>query len=261
MIIVKNRQLLFSNREQYIGTSYDSQSTTREFVLDRINEDGTDLASLNFHIDMYYYDTGETDSDVLTKVVRTDKLILSWVVSSVTASHTGTVRANLRAYDESGLVKWSSYQNMFYVEDTDSPIDPPAGALSELERYERMIDGVVSSEAERVAAETARAAAEAERVTAETSREQAFTTAIEEFNRDREELEEMRDAAAQSAADADGSAEAAADSAALAATYSQIVVPRFHIDFSTMELIQDGQAEGVSFSLSESKELMFAITV
>lgn len=271
MIIVKNRQLLFSNREQYIGTSYDSQSTTREFVLDRINEDGTDLASLNFHIDMYYYDTGTTDSDVLTKVVREDKVILSWVISSVTVSHTGTIRANLRAYDTSGLVKWSSYQNLFYVEDTDSPIDPPEGALSELERYERLIDGVLASEAERVEAETGREEAEAERVLAEGLRQQTFETneqaredefseAIADFNRDRSELATMHDEAVEAADEAEDSATAAANSAAEAASYSRIVLPHFHIDFTTMELIQDDPGAGISFWLSSDKELMFEYT-
>ncbi|EXG84497.1 hypothetical protein K413DRAFT_1240 [Clostridium sp. ASBs410] len=42
-----------------------------------------------------------------------------------------------------------------------------------------------------------------------------------------------------------------------AAQYSSVVAPTFHIDWDTMELIQDTQGSGIVFSLDENKVLSF----
>jgi len=60
----------------------------------------------------------------------------------------------------------------------------------------------------------------------------------------------------QSKADADR----AKQEADRAAQYSAVVAPTFHIDFDTMELIQDTQGTGIEFSLDENKVLSFEFT-
>lgn len=57
----------------------------------------------------------------------------------------------------------------------------------------------------------------------------------------------------QSKADADR----AKQEADRAAEYSAVVAPTFHIDWDTMELIQDTQGTGITFSLDENKVLSF----
>jgi hypothetical protein len=60
----------------------------------------------------------------------------------------------------------------------------------------------------------------------------------------------------QSKADADR----AKQEADRAAQYSEVVAPTFHIDWDTMELIQDSQGTGITFSLDENKVLSFEFT-
>lgn len=57
----------------------------------------------------------------------------------------------------------------------------------------------------------------------------------------------------QSKADADR----AKQEADRAAQYSAVVAPTFHIDWNTMELIQDTQGTGIIFTLDENKVLSF----
>ena len=61
----------------------------------------------------------------------------------------------------------------------------------------------------------------------------------------------------QSKADADR----AKEEADRAAQYASIVPPTFHIDFTTMELIQDTQGSGITFTLDENKVLSFDYVV
>jgi len=60
----------------------------------------------------------------------------------------------------------------------------------------------------------------------------------------------------QSKADADR----AKDEADRAAQYSAVVAPSFHIDWNTMELIQDTQGTGIIFTLDENKVLSFQLS-
>lgn len=54
MIIVKNRELLIPANERYIGTPQDNLTDMRKFRLDRIVQNGYDLSSLTFRIDLKY---------------------------------------------------------------------------------------------------------------------------------------------------------------------------------------------------------------
>ena len=217
MIIVKNRQLLFSNREDYLGTPYDSGSTNRVFRLERINEDGTDLAKLDFNIDLKYMKDLSTDTAMLEKTEDDRYVYLTWNISDLPAAKEGAIKINLRGKDISGLIKWSSYQNVVYFEPTGSPITPSEEALTELEQYEsslkQLTDNLNLSETQRQEAESERVTAEQERVNAENERQQQFDEAMSEFNEDREELQGYVTSAEGSASAAAGSASAAAGSA------------------------------------------------
>lgn len=217
MIIVKNRQLLFSNREDYLGTPYDSGSTNRVFRLERINEDGTDLAKLDFNIDLIYMKDLSTDTAMLEKTEDDRYIYLTWNISDLPAAKEGAIKINLRGKDISGLIKWSSYQNVVYFEPTGSPITPSEEALTELEQYEsslkQLTDNLNLSETQRQEAESERVTAEEGRVNAENERQQQFDEAMSEFNEDREELQGYVTSAEGSAAAAAGSASAAAGSA------------------------------------------------
>lgn len=217
MIIVKNRQLLFSNNEDYIGTTYDRDSTNRVFRLDRINEDGVDLAKLDFNIDLVYMKDLTSDTDVLEKTVDDRYVYLTWLISEVTASKAGTIKINLRGKDISGLIKWASFQDLVYVSDSGQPITPSEEELSELEHVEAMLAQLRTdlnlSEAQRQENEAVRQENEAERVEAEKTRQEQFENTMDEFNEDKEDLHGYAVSAGESAAAAAGSASAAAGSA------------------------------------------------
>ena len=88
MILVKNRELLFSNREQYIGTPYDNNSETRLFAIDRLQMGGVDIADLSFRLDLKYAKTNTSDTSLLDKQITDDKGDLTWtIVNSRIASN------------------------------------------------------------------------------------------------------------------------------------------------------------------------------
>ena len=60
----------------------------------------------------------------------------------------------------------------------------------------------------------------------------------------------------QSKSDADR----AKEEADRAAQYSAVIAPSFHIDWNTMELIQDSQGTGITFTLDENKVLSFQLS-
>ena len=231
MILVINREMLIPNNERYIGTTYDEASMNRVFQIARYTNNGVDLSALSFKLDLEY-NTGDKDTSDLSKVVDDENITLTWEVPNSCLQVPGTAFINLRANDTNGTVKWASFRAAVYVEDTINTPGTYTGDLTELEQLEARVAGVISSENTRVAAEEARVAAEAARVTAETARETAederetsFDEAIAEFNETRQELEDMKDAAAASAAEA-------LIYKNICETYSDIVVPVFHVDFT-----------------------------
>lgn len=179
MIIVKNRQLLFSNRENYIGTSYDNNSTNLTFKLDRVNEDGYDMSGLIFNMSIRYSDTGTNDALVLEKDISDNSLILKAALPSSMTAHEGTHIVQLNGFEESGTFKWSSYQNVLYIENALEAVPVSAEKLTVLEQYEAKISGEIkkleTSETKRESAETERSEAEKLRASAETERAQAET--------------------------------------------------------------------------------------
>lgn len=193
MILVKNRQLLFSEEERYLGTTYDENSTNRIFRLERINEDGKDLASLDYNIDLIYMKDLTTDTAQLEKTVDDRYVYLTWLVSDISFSKPGAIKINLRGKEASGIVKWSSFQDIVYIAETGSPITPPEGSLTELEQIENQMSALSTSlqnaESERVTAEQERETAEQGRAAAESERQYEFEQTMGEFDEDKAQLE------------------------------------------------------------------------
>lgn len=112
-------------------------------------------------------------------------------------------------------------------------------------------DKLAATELERQAAQTARAGSE---VAATLAESWAVGGTGSRAGEDGNNSKYFSD---QSKADADR----AKEEADRAAQYASIVPPTFHIDFVTMELIQDTQGSGITFTLDENKVLSFDYVV
>mgnify|MGYP006928125053 CR=1 FL=1 len=246
MILVKNRELLFSNREQYIGTTYDNNSEIRIFSIDRLQMGGVDIAELSFRLDLKYAKTNTPDTSLLDKQITDDKVYLTWTIVNSVLQVTGPVFVNIRATDSTGTVKWSSYQAVVYVEEAINTPGSYTGGLTELEQLEKRIEEKTetldANEGERQANEikrqqnTAAAIARVDTATnrantasegAEAAMERANTAAVgveEATNRanvaasNTEQAITNATAAADAANTAAGSVEAAKEAANTAAT-------------------------------------------
>lgn len=230
MIIIKNREMLISDSEQHLGTTYDAETEKRLFKIPRPNA-GVDLADLTFNLDIKYPDA-TLDTTVLTKDVTDSAIILTWDITNMQLAQEGTIFVQMRAYDENVTARWSTFKAPFYVDGHFQTPKSYSGDLSELEILEAKFAGIETSEiqrqaaeAERAVAETLRSNAEEGRVAAETARENAFTAAIEDFNEDRQELSDMRDDAVQAAADAEMYKN-------IVELYADVIVPVFYVDYT-----------------------------
>lgn len=176
MIKVRNKVLIIPENELTVAAEGDKESVNRVFQIPRVQPDGTDLANMNFKLDIYYLDTNEKDRADLEKTISDDFATLTWTISSLTASHTGNAYIQLNAISETGSVRWRSYQAAVYIENSINAEKDTIG-LSELEEMEARIDKKITrldtAEDARAAAETGRIAAEKERESAEKERESA----------------------------------------------------------------------------------------
>lgn len=222
MIIVRNRELLIPQAEQYIGTTYDENADNRQFLIDRVTPGGVDLANLVFTLDIEY-SNGVKNSVAMTKEIQDEKVVLTWPITSSQLQITGTAFINLRAVNNvDGKVKWASFKAPVYIEDTIYTPGHYTGDLTELEQLEAACALMADQETLRVTAEN-------ERVAAEAAREAAFDAAIEDFNNDRSELKTYHDEAVEAAADAETYKD-------ICETYAGVVVPIFNVDFDDGEL-------------------------
>lgn len=213
MILVINRQMLFSNREQYIGTTADNNSEIRMFKMNRVNQGGTDLAHLTFKLDLEY-SNHEKDTCDLKKENTGDAIFLQWEIPSNALQVPGPIFANIRAADEIGAVKWSSFRGVFYSEEAINTPGAWEGKLSELEEAEKKLEAI-KEEAEQIKeeAETAKEEIKTASEMAENAKEEA-KTAAEEIKSAKEEVQ----ASAEGVKTAKAEAEAAAGEAKAAAT-------------------------------------------
>lgn len=136
MIIVKNRELLIPGPERYIGTTYDTDSENRQFLLSRFAQNGVDLSALTFRLDLKYANDA-TDTVVLDKEVTDTNIILTWDIGSSVLQVPGTLFIQLRAVDDEVTVKWSSFHAALYVERHLNTPGNYTGSLTEIEQMEQ----------------------------------------------------------------------------------------------------------------------------
>ena len=174
MIVVKNRELLIPKNEYYIGTTYDNNTESRLFKIDRLTVGGIDIGNLDFKLDIKYanggYDSAELDKELPE---GKDYILLTLHIVKSMLQVPGTLLINIRGLNTDGLVKWSSYVGALFVEDSINTPGHYTGDLTELEKLETRVEGVLTSEDERKSAELNRQSAEAERQSAESLRETA----------------------------------------------------------------------------------------
>lgn len=196
MILIKHKELLFANREQYIAAVGDTNAACRTFCLQRVTIDGVDLADLSFRLNAELPD-GSPDSSFLEKEIRDDEILLTWTIAATMTAQPGTCFINLRAHDDNGTLKWASFKAPVYVEGTTS--QPSAGGLSEIEELERHIDqklnSVDSAEQGRAKAEQEREQAEKDRVAADEERTRKTDEVISTFNENIEQAKKYATAA------------------------------------------------------------------
>ena len=135
MIEVINRELLIPREEYNIGTCYDDNTETRHFHLKRVTSSGIDLAALTFNLDVQYAD-GNTDAASLVKEVTDKDINLVLTINNSMLQVPGTVLVQIRALDEDGVCKWTSYKSAFFVEDHINTPGHYEGDLTQLEQYE-----------------------------------------------------------------------------------------------------------------------------
>lgn len=140
MIKVRNKILFIPESELSIAAAGDANSVTREFHIDRLQPDGIDLANLHFRLDIRYTDTDTLDHALLDPTVSDDRIALLWTVQKDNTAHPGSMFVNIRAFNDDGLVRWSSFQGAFYVEQTVGDGEASASQLSELEQLEKRYD-------------------------------------------------------------------------------------------------------------------------
>lgn len=174
MIVVKNRELLIPKNEYYIGTTYDNNTESRLFKIDRLTVGGIDIGNLDFKLDIKYanggYDSVELDKELPE---GKDYILLTLHIVKSMLQVPGTLLINIRGLNTDGLVKWSSYVGALFVEVAINTPGHYTGDLTELEKLETRVEGVLTSEDERKSAELERQSAEAERQSAESLRETA----------------------------------------------------------------------------------------
>ena len=175
MIIVKNRTLLFSNREQYLGTEYDNNTSVRTFKVPRISVDGIDIATLTFRMNTERPD-GTSVDDYLEKEILDDAILLTWKIRNEVLKISGTLFINIRATNSDGTVKWSTYKAPAYSEGSGRIPEIGGDAITDLERMEALIDELFEADVARNEAEKVREATETARVEAEKLREEKVKT-------------------------------------------------------------------------------------
>jgi hypothetical protein len=189
MISVRNRRMIVPPEEKTLGVATDNNSSVRVFSIPRYSAHDIDLSAMAFFLEFRYEDGSTNETAFQDMIVSEDNIQLTWQILSTDLKDEGTILLQLKANDMSGIVKWRSYIEPFYVGDC---IDAAGNYTGDLSAYEALVTRCVlieNAEVAREAAEDARIAAEAVRQTsevareaAEVSREQNTTTAINNTN-------------------------------------------------------------------------------
>ena len=136
MIIVMNREMLIPDTEQYIGTTYDTETENRVFRVRRFSQRGVDLSVLTFRLDLKYAN-GAYDTLILSKEVTDEFIFLTWEITSSQLQVPGTLKVQMRAIDGEATVKWSTFVAAFYAERHLNTPGNYTGDLTEIEQMEQ----------------------------------------------------------------------------------------------------------------------------
>ena len=177
MISVIGKQLIFPNEEQRF-LFQDSESTSRTFVMKRYEPDRIDLSPLTFRLDVEYK-AGVKDTLLVTKTVTDDQIFLQWDIAKEDLKENGTVFVALRAFDNDGVVAWTSAKTPIFVEGVIDTTGDWEGDLTELKQMEAQISGAVEN-AQKAVDEAVKAADGVADAT--TAAEAAATQALEAAN-------------------------------------------------------------------------------
>lgn len=140
MVKIKRRTMYIPKDEAYIGTVNDSNSEFRVFVIER--EEGTpDLSALTFKL-ILRDENDNPNEAYLEKAVSENEIHLTWGILPSDVGTSGTLLAQIKAFDEQGEVRWNSFTGAFYVEQNLQEPDT-SGNLSDYEVLQKKVENAL----------------------------------------------------------------------------------------------------------------------
>ena len=141
MVKIKRRTMYIPKDEAYIGTVNDSNSESRVFVIER--EEGTpDLSALTFKL-ILRDENDNPNEAYLEKAVSENEVYLTWGILPSDVGTSGTLLAQIKAFDEQGEVRWNSFTGAFYVEQNLQEPDT-SGKLSDYEKLQKKVENALN---------------------------------------------------------------------------------------------------------------------
>ena len=140
MVKIKRRTMYIPKDEAYIGTVNDSNSEFRVFVIER--EEGTpDLSALTFKL-ILRDENDNPNEAYLEKAASENEVHLTWGILPSDVGTSGTLLAQIKAFDEQGEVRWNSFTGAFYVEQNLKEPDM-SGNLSDYEALQKKVENAL----------------------------------------------------------------------------------------------------------------------
>lgn len=123
MITVNKRVMVIPKIEKYIGTVGDSNAESRVFRISRYSETQADLSALTFKLVTRDENQNRPENIIyLEKEIGKTHIDLIWTIIENDISISGTLLAQIKGFDEGGIVRWHSFPAAFYVtENLDNP--------------------------------------------------------------------------------------------------------------------------------------------
>ena len=141
MIQIKNRTMVIPKMDRYIGTTQDNHAESRIFQIERYTSSTADISNLTFKL-ATKDEKGNANLIYLEKAIEEDHVILTWTVSENDVGTSGTMLAQIKAFDEIGTLRWNSFIGVFYVEKN---LNMPDVSQEQLSDYEVMLQKVTKA--------------------------------------------------------------------------------------------------------------------
>lgn len=116
MIEIKRRVMIIPKIEKYIGSVGDSNAEYRTFRINRYTDTQIDIADLAFYL-VIENENGTKKEVFLDSEVGKNYIDLTWRIVADDIRVSGTILAQVKGFDTSGLVRWHSFSGAFYVMD------------------------------------------------------------------------------------------------------------------------------------------------